>query len=335
MLKKAIAPAALLSLGLVPQAEAADYDLVLGYMNLKGTAYLEVAEGINDRISKATDGKVAVAINSSLVKGAALAPGVRDRQIDMALVVDAYYAATKPVLGVPALPGLISTADQYRSLAEGFLGDSFSAMWAQDFNSVSLMNVPFCTQILASSKPVSTVAELAGKKLRVHNPETGRLIAAAGAKPTALPAAEILPGMQQGVIDGVFTASCWAEASGLPSVTTNVSEWKLAAYLPWELLINKDALGQMPEELQQAVVDEMAQWQTELYDTYAERNRKLADKWRGHGITYTVIDDGEIETLTGDHYGGAVYDAWYKTAEDTGVDGRALVDEVRAFLNDK
>lgn len=335
MLKKGIAPAVMLGFGLVSQADAADYDLVLGYMNLKGTTYLEVAEGINERISKATDGKVGVTINSSLVKGAALAQGVRDRQIDMALVVDAYYAATKPVLGAPALPGLISSADQYRALAEGFLGDGFSAMWSQDFNSVSLMNVPFCTQILASSKPVSSVAELSGKKLRVHNPETGRLIAAAGAKPTALPAAEILPGMQQGVIDGVFTASCWAEASGLPSVSTNVSEWKLAAYLPWELLINKDALGQMPEDLQQTVVDEMARWQTELYDTYADRNQKLADKWRSHGVTYTVIADAEIDKLTGDQFGGAVYDAWYGTAESSGLDGRALVGEIRAFLNDK
>lgn len=333
MLNKKIISAIILGVSMAPASYAADYNLVLGYMNLKGTAYLEVAEGINDRISKVTDGKVEVSINSSLVKGAALAQGVRDGQIDLALVVDAYYAATKPVLGAPALPGLVTSIDEYRSLAEGFLGDGFSTMWAQDFNSVSLMNVPFCTQILASSKPVSTVVELAGKKLRIHNPETGRLIAAAGAKPTALPAAEILPGMQQGVIDGVFTASCWAEASGLASVSTNVSEWKLAAYLPWELLINKDSLSQMPEDLQKIVIDEMAGWQTALYDSYKERNESLAEKWRAHGITYTVVDDAEITKLTSDQFGGAVYEAWYEIAKDSGLDGRALVEEIRSALN--
>ncbi len=324
--------AAVISMSTCTVALAADHELVLGYLAFKGTSYLEVAETISDRISKATDGRVEIKINSSLLGGAALAPGIRDRQVDMGLVVDAYYAGTKPLLGVPALPGLVNSLAEYRSLMDGDLGAKFAEMWRADFNSVSLMNVPFCPQILASVDAISTVDELSGKKLRVHNPETGRLIAAAGAKPTALPAAEILPGLQQGVIDGVFTASCWAEASGLPDVVTHVSEWKVAAYLPWELLINADSLGELPEDLQKAITDELAAWQGELYDSYEARNQDLADKWRAHGTNYVVIDDAEISRLVGDEFSGPVYEAWYGAAEGAGLDGRALVESVRASL---
>ncbi len=330
--RKTFVAAAMSAVMIGSGAVAQEHELLLGYSVLKGTTYQDVAEGIQERILKATDGKVLITGNASLLSGVQLAPGVRDGQIDMALIVPPYYAATQPILAVPALPGLIRSVDEYRTLMDGYLGDETAAMWDKEYNSLSLMNPPFCEQTLMSTVEVPSVADFRGLKIRVHNPATGRLIAQVGAQPTPLPAAEVLPGLQQKVIDGVFTAECWALGSGFPSVVKYTTQWNAATYLPWTLLVSKDSWEKLPEDIRATLAEEFAAWENEIYEEYPARSEADRAKWEELGIPYRIASPEEVAELQSEENVTPVFDAWYDAASEAGLDGQAIIQTAREIL---
>ena len=74
------------------QTGAADYSLTLAYIPVKGTNYVEVVESLPEGIAKATGDRVEIRITPSLIPGPKLASAVRDGQVEMAAVINAYLS---------------------------------------------------------------------------------------------------------------------------------------------------------------------------------------------------------------------------------------------------
>ncbi|MCC7425643.1 MAG: TRAP transporter substrate-binding protein DctP [Alphaproteobacteria bacterium] len=74
-----------------------------------------------------------------------------------------------------------------------------------DIGLVPMVWIPAFTFAVLTRTPVSTLAELQGKKVRVFGPNLPRIFSAAGATPLAVAAGEIYTSLQTGVIDGAFT----------------------------------------------------------------------------------------------------------------------------------
>ncbi len=87
-------------------AKAAEINWTLAYLAVKGTVYEEVAKAIPERIATATNGRLTITINSSLVKGNRLLEGVRDGIVQMTLPLTGYYTGSEPLFTVPSLPGI-------------------------------------------------------------------------------------------------------------------------------------------------------------------------------------------------------------------------------------
>lgn len=102
--------AALGSIGGAHAEDAKPIEWTLAYLNLNGTIYQEAAQEIPERIKKATNGKLLITSNSSLVAGNRLLEGVRDGIVQISMPVVAYYTGTQPLLTIPSLPGKIGRA---------------------------------------------------------------------------------------------------------------------------------------------------------------------------------------------------------------------------------
>ncbi len=314
------------------QSNAADHVFTLAYIPVKGTNYVEVVEAIPDRIAAATKGRVQIKPNASLVGGPQLASAVRDGQVQMSAVLNGYLSAKEPRLGLQNLPGLIETLKDYRAVYDAFWGQDMAQVWQTQFNSVALLDSVFCPQALISKNSIASLEDFKGKKIRVHNTETAKLVNAIGALPTSIPAAEVLPALDRGVIDGVFTASCWAHGQGFGSVAKHITDWHVASIQGWAILVNADSWAGLPADLQEIMRREMSAIQSEQFDGYGAAAAKLADAWRSDGVTYTEMPTEKTAPLFSEQFTAPVYAAWRDRATEVGFDGSAYIERARKAL---
>ena len=306
-------------------AHAETYEWTLGYMGVPGMIYTDVAEVIPERIAKATDGQVVITANSSLVTPNRLLEAVRDGLVDMSLVVTAYYTGTQPLFSVPAMPGAVESLENLKAVDASPYGDQLREVYDADYNSIELMQTAFCPQTIFSTKPIRTVEEWNGRKLRVNNRATGLIGEQLGATTISLSANEIVPALERGVIDGVVTDICWGYNSGITEVVDYASYWQLGSVMPAPLLVNKSSWDELPADLQEKVAAELKQIEADYDIEFQKRADAMPGLLEEKGVEYTAIPEAEMMRVYSDEVMTPVMDAWREEMSRAGFDADATM----------
>lgn len=111
--------------------------------------------------------------------------------------------AVVPETRVPALPFLFRSVDHMHKVVDGPIGDEILASFA----SHGLVGLAFydsgARSFYNSKRPINTMADLKGMKIRVIQSEIFiDLIKALGGNPTPMPFGEVYSALQTGVVDG-------------------------------------------------------------------------------------------------------------------------------------
>ncbi len=306
-------------------AGAQEHQWTLAYMSMPGTHYNDLVETLPQRIEAATDGAIKVTANSSLVAGNRLLESVRDGLVEMSMPLTGYYTATDPILVVPFLPGVSESYDALMALNAGEYGAMVRDMYETKYNAIDVMETAFCRQVLFSTVPITTIEEWNGRKLRVNNRGTGLIAGQLGASAISLSAAEIVPALEQGVIEGVVTDTCWAMGAGLNSVIGHASEWTLGTVAPSPVLINKDALDELPAELRATVIAAFDDLAAEFETRWRERNDDVKKKWQEAGVSYHIVTEAENARLLDERVTAPAIEAWRADMERVGQDADAVL----------
>ena len=318
--------------GATSSAQAQDFDLTMGILPAPNSLYLKMMQQVPERFERATGGKVKVTLNDSLVGGTQITASVRDGRVPMSGALHTYLAAEEPRMGVFNLPGLVNGMPEYAYLCKSFWCKDVEDLWAEKWNSVVLAEGAWCSQALFSKEPIRTLEDFKGKKLRVHNPQTASLMEAVGAKPTPLPLSEIPPALERGVIDGVFTSTCYGNGQEYWRLAPNVQNWKVGPITGWVVIVNKDIWEKIPADLRTAIRKEMQALEDEaLYNFYAHVNQAV-DNMKKNGIELWTAPQSEVDRLTADQYSQAAYKSFYERAKAVGFDGEAYVQKAREAL---
>jgi len=307
--------------------------LTLAYLPVKGTLYVDVTETFAKRVNEATGGSVEIILNDSLVKGTQLAQSVRDGRVQLATILAGYYSATNPQFGLAQLPGLMNNLKEFKEVFYGFWREDMNRIFDENYNSKVLCWGLFAPQNLISIKPVRTVADFKGKKIRVHNIETATLVSALGAKPTPMPASEVLPALQRGIIDGVFTSSAWAYGQAFYTVAKYVTLWPISTILPFPIVINKDQWNKLPKDVQAKIVAAGKKLEEEAFADYTSKMSSLPKKWEAKGAAYYAAPESQIDILFQTRYIKPVYESFFSRAKKAGFDGKVYVDRALKILN--
>ena len=308
-------------------AKASDHTLTLAYAAAtKGTNYSGAAELIAERIKAATKGKVKIVPNDSLIQAPQLAQSVRDGRVPMADVISVYYSAAHPELSIATLPGLINNMDQLKAVFNAFWRDDLDKLFAEKYNSRVLYWGLHCPQMLVSRMPIKSVADFEGKKIRVHNVETGELMNAIGGRPTPMPVSEILPALQRGIIDGVFTNWCLAFGQGYYNVAKYLEYWPLTPIIPFPILINNDVWNKLPKDTREAITEACRKMEQEAFDDYDAGITKLIKEWEAKGGQYYKVPEAEGSKLFQKKYLESVYKSYFTRTQKMGFDGKEYVE---------
>lgn len=318
-----LAPLAIVALGAAPEARAQDLDLTMGILPAPGSLYQKMMQQVPERFERATGGKVAVTLNDSLVGGTQITASVRDGRVPMSGALHTYLAGEDPRMGVFNLPGLVDDMAEYAYLCKSFWCDDVEKLWEEQWNSVVLAEGAWCSQALFSKTPIRTLEDFKGKRLRVHNPQTAALMEAIGAKAAPLPLSEVPPALERGVIDGVFTSTCYGNGQEYWRLAPNVQNWKIGPITGWVVIMNKEQWEAIPDDQRAAIREEMQDLEQEaLYNFYSHVNgavKQMAE----NGIELWTAPQSEVARVTA--FGDASYQQFYDRAKDLGFDGQAYV----------
>lgn len=204
-------------------------------------------------VAEATGGELTV----KLYNGGELGAGpveqysrVVDGVAELAVSLPGYTASQFPLTLTAELPGVLEEATGTEALWNNL--DAFS----QDYRRVKLVGLWSSAEniLFTASKPVRTLDDIKGMKIRVPSRNTGLLVEAWGATPVSMPVSEIYNALQTGVIDGAMIDGTAVNAFKLAEVANYITMGMETTNSPFFVVMNRDVYEGLSTE-QQATLD--------------------------------------------------------------------------------
>lgn len=129
-------------------------------------------------------------------------------------------ARDEPTLLGFDLVGLNPDYATARKVFDAFL-DAADKRLQERFNVKLLAVFPFGPQILFCNKPISSLADVKGLKVRTYDQNLSKFVETLGGTPVPIPFADTHQSLSLGVVDCAITGPSSANSSGWPEVTTH------------------------------------------------------------------------------------------------------------------
>jgi TRAP-type C4-dicarboxylate transport system substrate-binding protein len=236
---------------------------------------------------------------------------------------DGFFQGNIPIGGLTRLPMLLTTPDEMATAVE-IMKPYLTKAYAKK-GIVYLAHYYYPIQSVWSRKPITSLADLRGAKMRVSSPEQGEFVRAFGGIPVTVQPPEVPSALERGVVDGVFTA---AAGGGRIWKDLLKAQYGLGPnFFDGVLIVNKDVFDKLTPDAQAKLRQhavEAAQWITEqLKSEEVEHSAKLA----AGGITMTPAKAADREE--GLKRLAPYWDAW---AKSKGPDAVEALKKIRAAV---
>jgi TRAP-type C4-dicarboxylate transport system substrate-binding protein len=205
LVQRLAAAAAIALVNLLPTARAAD-EVVLKvhhFLPVQSYANTQFIQPWCDKVAKESANRIRCQIFGSMQLGGTppqLVDQVRDGVVDVVWTLTGYTAGRFPLTEVFELPFMMQSPEATSKALWDYVQQNALAEF-KGLHPIAL-HVHGDGVIHMRDKPVKTLADLKGLKLRAPTRQTNRLLAALGATPVAMPVPQVSDSMGKGIIDG-------------------------------------------------------------------------------------------------------------------------------------
>ena len=297
------------------------WDLPSGYG--PNTFQVQNLQWFADEVDKATAGKLKITLHpgASLFKANEIKRAVQTGQTQIGEFILSGAANENPLFGVDSIPFLATTYAQAKKLDDASRPAIEKLLASQGLK--LLYTVPWPGQSLYSKKPVATLADLKGSKMRAYNPATTRIAELVGAQPVTIQLAELPQALATGGIDNFLTSS----ASGVDSKLHEQVKffYDVNAWLPRNaVVVQAKVFDALDKPTQAAVLKASA--------AAGERGWKISDQKDDEYLKELVAKGMTVDRSSAKlkaelaAVGERMTAEWLKQA---GADGQAIIDAYR------
>jgi TRAP-type C4-dicarboxylate transport system substrate-binding protein len=183
--------------------------------------------------------------------------------------------------------------------------------------------------VLTANKPVRTLEDFAGLRLRVPN-ENFALFRSLGADPVSLPMSEVYSALAKGVIDGVVTPADALRGLHLAEVGKYFTTVRVSRGAYPARAISEQAWQRLPEELRDVLERSLDVWQRALTEEIARAEEG--------GLRFAIENRLEVIEFPPDQQ--ALFDRQFAqgarenaaSLQRLGVDGLAILEKAQAIV---
>jgi tripartite ATP-independent transporter DctP family solute receptor len=248
-------------------------------------------ELFKSEVARLTNNQLTVDIFPAMQLGGAKenVDGVRAGTIFMTWVGAAFLTRLVPELEAVSLPFLFDSREAAFKVIDGPVGDLLDEkLGAKGFVSLGWMELG-SRNVTNSKRPIKTLADLKGLKIRLQPNETHlATFRALGANALAMDVKELYSALQQGVVDGeenpyaIIAANRYFEVQKYVSDTGHFFDFI-------SIIANKRQFDAMKPETQKAVRAAMAAAVTQQRKAAAEADKAALEMLKSKGMQFDAI----------------------------------------------
>src|SRR4029077_3723232 len=223
-------------------------------------------------VEKATGGKLKITVhsNASLFKAPEIKRAVQGGQAQIGEILISGYSNEDPLFGVDSVPFLATSyadAAKLWKASRKALEDRFAKQGL-----MILYSVPWPPQGIYSSKPLASIADMKGLKMRPYNPYTSRIAELAGAQPVTIRVAELAQAFATGAVNANITSGATGYDTKAWEVEKNYYDTQ-ARPPKNSVRANNAAFDALDKPTQQALVKAAAEAEARGWKTSEEKNK--------------------------------------------------------------
>ena len=289
-----------------------------------------------DKIAAESAGKMKCQVFPAMSMGGTppqLVDQVKDGVADLIITLPGYTAGRFPVMEVFELPFMTNSAEAGARAAwdfhnkyapKEFPGTKLIAMWIHDEGYVHTRD-----------KPVKTLADFKGLKMRAPTRQTNRLLAALGASPVGMPLPSIPDAVSKGTIDGFLLPWEVMPSLKLQEMVKFHSETdpsRPALYSSVFIFgMNQAKYDSLPPDLKKVIDNNSGEGLTQqigkIWDESQAPGRKAATE-RGNSLY--MVPASELDNWV--KASAPLYDDWVADMDKRGLPGKQMLQDARSLL---
>ncbi len=280
LLKRSIAALAILTSG--ASVAATRWDMATPYVDATHHTQniIQFAKDVKDL----TKGELEIVVHSgaSLIKHTEIPRAVRTQQVPIGEVFLGILGNRDPVFKLDNIPFLATNFEQAKALYAA--SKSTIEKKLDEDGMMLLYSVPWPPQGIYSKKPINSINDIKGSKMRAYSPTQSRLAVLLDATPTTVQSVEIPQAFSTGIVDMMITSPTTGVSSQSWDYVSNYTD--VQAWIPKNMVIvNKRAFKRLDKTVQKELLEASAKaekrgWEMAIKET-TEKTQALAD----NGIT--------------------------------------------------
>lgn len=262
---------------------------------------------------------------------AKLADMARNGVADIVWTAPAYSAGKFPRVEALELPFVLPMGGK---AGNAIIWDFYERYARDDFKGYKVLVVhgDGGMSLHTRGKPVRSLADLAGLKLRASSRTAAKTVESLGATPVSMPPAQMTEAISKGVVDGALAAWEVVPATKLDEVTQYHSDVPAGqpafGYTVLTMLMNQRKFDSLPADLQAIIERNSGKVLSERFaSAWDVATDKAHDATPAEGLV--VLDQaayGEMRQAS-----ESAVQHWISEADGKGLDGKALVEAVRSL----
>ncbi|MFA9423117.1 MAG: TRAP transporter substrate-binding protein [Sedimentibacter sp.] len=272
-----------------------------------------------DKIKEATNGKVEITIypGGTLAAATDILDAVKTGACDMGWVFTSFYPGQFPLTDIATLPMLgINSATQGTNMLWDLYENTDELKKEYDDFQMLMLYTNNPNIISTSDKPVQSMSDLKGMKLRCPAGAATDMVTAWGGTPILMGPGDMYQSIEKGVIEGCVFEYLGIGSYKLTEVLNNFTEMPINVG-PFLVLMNKAKWDSLPEDVKTAISSvsnkETSLGAAKVFEDVAADVRKEIASNGGNLITVTEEAYNEFKKATVEYNS-----AWYgehKTSE--------------------
>jgi TRAP-type C4-dicarboxylate transport system substrate-binding protein len=288
-------------MGISAPAGAADFVMKVGTATINETQH-QFIKFYKEEVEKASGGRIEVQIYPA----SQLGPIPREIEGVQLGNIQGYIGPVDFFVGVDPRFGVFSAPMLFRDDANAAATVRDPAVQKAMFDlaaakrMVGIATLDLGASDYGAKRAIMRLADFSGKKLRINGTELERQkMAKLGATGIGMPLSEVMPGLDQGTIDGtisglsVFVAFKMNDLLKVVTVTNDTFIISVA-------VLSKPWLDTLPPDLQKIAIESGAAVQAKTQQWEVDFTKQLVDQWTGLGGTVHMLpdeDQAQLKTL--------------------------------------
>jgi TRAP-type C4-dicarboxylate transport system substrate-binding protein len=249
-----------------------------------------------------------------------------DGQVQLGESLALFTTGSVPLTGVTGLPMFLRTPqDMEKAMpiiqkyaAKDFAKAGVKILFHYQWPAVN---------IFGSGKPIRTIADFSGRKLRTLSPQEAEMLRRLGAASVSLTTAEVPVALERGTIEGVMTTGF----NMVGSKWADFSKWGYIANFHGAddfILVNTAAYEKLSPSTRKVLDDVAREWAPKMTKVNLASEATSLDTMR----TKNKVDIVTATPADADKMTERMKEYWESWAQQTGPDAVAMLKEIRAAI---